>query len=208
MSAGAAGAAGGDPRGTVMWTEGAELDEPMLKLILGAILLGREASAGFEPSAPPFRPDGRLIFPGGKGSLGEGDPFLAYCALLWVGTQTLGEAPVGDLETSLMLMIRLTPEWRAALHRRYRELLEETRFGKQVPGLHGMALRPGWERGFENGFMNDVKSVFDGDAGEANFDARLLGLLTGLQMDIDKACDILEGDKLRLARERLQGILG
>jgi hypothetical protein len=205
----------GDGRETTMATEGSEIDEPMLKLILGSILLAREAnlalgaSGAEEAVSAPFRSDGRLLFPAGAdgASIGEANPFLAYCALLWVGKQTLGDAPVGDLETALMLMIRLTPEWRVSLLRKYRELAEEGKRDRSLPALGGLTLRPGWEKGFEKGFMAEVGALFAAEGSETHFDRRLLELLTGLQTDIDKAGDILEGDKLRLAREKLQGLL-
>jgi hypothetical protein len=195
----------GDARETVMWTEGSELDEPMIKLILGAIVLARDASPSRD--AMPGDAPAPAADNGGIASLGQGDPFLAYCSLLWIGRQTLGEAPSGDLDTTLMLMTRLAPEWRAALCRKYAELSEEDRLNHHQPGLGGMVLRPGWERGFENGFMADVGSIFNSASQDADFDSRLLHLLAGLQTDIDKACDLLEGDKLRLAREKLQGVL-
>lgn len=207
-----------DPRETVVWSDGSDVDEAVLKLILGAILLGKDAenertaalSRTYSPSPEhPFRPDGRLRFPkaGEMASIGLGDPFLAYGSLLWVGRESLGQAPLGDLETSLMLMVRLTPEWRTSLFRRYRDLTSEGLAESEPKSPMGLIRRPGWESGFEMGFMGEIRSAYESAQAGAGLDSMLLAHLTAIQDDIDRACDILEMEKLRMSRERLMRFL-
>jgi hypothetical protein len=202
-----------DPRGTVIWGDGAEFDEPVLRLILGAILLGHDAesarprAASRRDPAPAhrFRPDGSLRFPGPAelSSLGAGDPFLAYGSLLWVGRETLGQAPLDDLETVLMLMIRLTPEWRESLFGRYRGLADSLREEAAPRSPKGLVRRPGWENGCEMGFMGEIRRAYEAAQGGARLDSMLLAHLTAIQGDIDAACEALESAKLRGSRERL-----
>lgn len=208
-----------DPRETVVWSEGADMDEPMLKLLIGTILLGRDAEAEraaalsrvYAPSPEArFTPDGRLRFPKAEelSFLGAGDPFLAYGSLLRVGRESLGQAPSGDLETSLMLMVRLTPEWRASLFRRYRDLISDgwTEAGPRNPV--SIIRRPGWESGLEMGFMGEIRHAYENSQGGSGLDSMLLAHLTSIQPDIDQACEILERDKMRLSRERLLRCVG
>lgn len=187
-----------------------ELDEVLLRLLMGAILLAHEmvAMGGSAPNSQ-FRPDGKLRFPDAAGlaSLGHSDPFLTYCAFLWAAKKTLTEAPISDLDTSLALMSRLTPEWRDAMARKYRELKSASVKQKLVPGLADTMVRNGWEHGFERGFMAEVRSVVDDAIGGMGLDGRLLELLTGIQADIDRACDTVESEKLRLTRDGVMGIL-
>jgi hypothetical protein len=201
-----------DPRETVIWGDGADVDEPMLRLILGAILLGCDAESMRDGSAslrgaPPhrFQPDGSLRFPGPAelSTLGAGDPLLAYGSLLWVGRETLGQVPMGDLETTLMLMMRLTPEWRDSLFGRYRGLADASREEAAPRSPSGIVRRPGWENGCEMGFMGEIRHAYESAQGGAGLDSMLLAHLTAIQGDIDAACDALEAAKLRSSRERL-----
>ena len=100
----------------------------------------------------------------------------------------------------------MTPEWRNSLFRKWREMAP--RAGKQplLPGLPEFRLRSGWEMGFERGFMQELQEIFARNGGQ-DLESDLLGLLTEVQTDIDRACDALERDKLRLTRERVTRIL-
>ncbi len=186
------------------------LDDVLLRILMGAILLAHEmvAMGGSAPSAQ-FRPDGKLRFPDAAGlaTLGNSDPFLTYCAFLWAAKKTLTEAPISDLDTSLALMSRLTPEWRDAMARKYRELKGAAVKQKLMPGLADTVVRKGWELGFERGFMAEVKTAVEDGIGGMGMDGRLSELLTGIQADIDRACDAVESEKLRMTRDRVLGIL-
>jgi hypothetical protein len=202
-----------DGRETTMWADAAELDEVALRLLLGCILLGQELAGGLFASGarvvPQFQPDGKLRFPEASGllALGDSDPFLAYCTLLWVGKKTLGIASPADLETNLMLLIRLTPDDRQAMKQKYREWIGTgNRPAPLVPGLGATNVREGWRRGFERGYMAEVADLYNGTEGSV-LESRLLGALMGIQTDIDNACGTLEGEKLRLTRERVDRFL-
>jgi hypothetical protein len=178
---------GMDGRETTMWADAAELDEVALRLLMGCIRLGKDLA--------------------GDASLGESDPFLAYCMLLWAGKKTLGTASPSDLENNLMLLIRLTPDERTAMRARYREWIGPgNRPSPLIPGLGGTNVREGWRRGFERGYMAEVGNLYDTTEASV-LEGRLLEALVGIQTDIDNACGTLEGEKLRLTRERVDRIL-
>jgi hypothetical protein len=202
---------------TTMWADAAELDEVALRLLLGCILLGLEMAGGIlgaggspgSPIAPQFQSDGKLRFPDAAGlqALGDSDPFLAYCTLLWAGKKTLGSADPADLETNLMLLIRLSPADREAMKLKYREWIGTgNRPTPLVPGLGNTNVREGWRRGFERGYMAEVASLYETTEASV-LEGRLLEALMGIQNDIDNACEALEGGKLRLTRERVDRIL-
>ncbi|MEO6094685.1 MAG: hypothetical protein ABIW76_03050 [Fibrobacteria bacterium] len=202
-----------DGRETTMWADEAELDEVSLRLLLGCILLGQELAGGLMvPGArvvPQFQPDGKLSFPEASGllTLGDSDPFLAYCTLLRVGKQSTGRASPADLEKNLMLLIRLSPEDRQAMRLKYREWIGTgNRPAPLVPGLGATKVREGWSRGFERGYMAEVADLYNGTEGSV-LESRLLESLKGIQADIDNACVTLEGEKLRLTRERVDRFL-
>ncbi len=202
---------GADGRETTMWADAAELDEVALRLLLGCILLGLEMAGGLNgsKSVPQFQTDGKLRFPSAEGlsALGDSDPFLAFCTLLWVGKKTIGVASPGDMETNLMLLIRLTPDERQAMKKKYREWIGTgNRPAPLMPGLGGTRVREGWLRGFERGFMAEVQALYDETEGSL-LEARLLDSLTAIQSDIENASGMLEGEKLRLTRERVSRIL-
>ncbi|HKP95710.1 MAG TPA: hypothetical protein VJ385_08130 [Fibrobacteria bacterium] len=201
----------GDGRETTLWADASELDEVALRLLLGCILLGLEMAGGLNvsKSTPQFQTDGKLRFPSATGlaALGDSDPFLAYCTLLWVGKKTLGAAAEGDLETNLMLLIRLTPDERGAMKLKYREWIGMgNKPAALVPGLGETRVREGWLRGFERGFMAEMSALYDGTEGSM-LERRLLEQLTAIQTDIDAASGVLEGEKMRLTRERVERIL-
>jgi hypothetical protein len=199
---------------TTMWADAAELDEVALRLLLGCILLGLEMAGGIlgapgTRAVPQFQTDGKLRFPDAAGlhALGDSDPFLAYCTLLWSAKKTLGTADPADLETNLMLLIRLTPEDREAMKVKYREWIGTgNRPAPLVPGLGNTNVREGWRRGFERGYMAEVASLYETTEASV-LEGRLLESLMGIQNDIDNACETLEGGKLRLTRERVDRIL-
>ena len=201
-----------DGRETTMWADAAEPDEVALRLLIGCILLGQELAGGLASGGkvvPQFQPDGKLRFPEAAGlqALGDSDPFLAYCTLLWVGKQTLGIASPADLETNLMLLIRLSPDERQAMKKKYREWIGTgNRPAPLVPGLGATNVREGWRRGFERGYMAEVAELYNGTEGSV-LESRLLESLMGIQADIDNACGTLEGEKLRLTRERVDRFL-
>jgi hypothetical protein len=211
---------------TTMWADASELDEVALRLVLGCILLGLELSGGMagavdsqgssgspgstgSPTAPQFQSSGKLRFPDAAGliALGDSDPFLAYCTLLWAGKKNLGSADPADLETNLMLLIRLSPEDREAMKLKYREWIGiGNRPTPMVPGLGSTNVREGWRRGFERGYMAEVASLYETTEASV-LESRLLEALMGIQKDIDNACETLEAGKLRLTRERVDRIL-
>lgn len=205
---------------TTMWADAAELDEVALRLLLGCILLGLELAGGLAaaPGAravPQFQPDGKLRFPDAPDAadsarlraLGDSDPFLAYCTLLWSVKKTLGTADPADLETNLMLLIRLSPEDRGAMMLKYREWIGTgNRPAPLVPGLGNTNVREGWRRGFERGYMAEIASLYETTEASV-LEGRILEALSGIQNDIDNACEMLEGGKLRLTRERVDRIL-
>ncbi|MDQ3001942.1 MAG: hypothetical protein M3Y08_11870 [Fibrobacterota bacterium] len=201
-----------DGRETTMWADAAELDEVALRLLMGSILLGLEMAGGLNgsKSVPQFQNDDKLRFPAvnGLSSLGDSDPFLAFATLLWSGKRALNNAAdPADLESSLMRLIRLSPEERQAMKARYTEWIGPgNRPSSLVPGLGKTRLRDGWHRGFERGFMAEVQAVWEG-AESSVLEQRLMELLTEVQTDIDLACETLEGEKSRLTRERLARIL-
>jgi hypothetical protein len=202
-----------DGRETTMWADAAELDEVALRMLLGCILLGQDLAGGVHASGarvvPQFQADGKLRFPEASvlQALGDSDPFLAYCTLLWVGKKTLGIANPADLETNLMLLIRLSPDERQAMKIKYREWIGTgNRPAPLVPGLGSTNVREGWRRGFERGYMAEVAALYNGTEGSV-LENRLLESLMGIQPDIDNACGTLEGEKLRLTRERVDRIL-
>ena len=199
---------------TTMWADAAELDEVALRLLLGCILLGLEMAGGIvgAPGAglvPQFQADGKLRFPDAAGlhALGDSDPFLAYCTLLWSIKNTLGSADPADLETNLMLLIRLSPEDREKMKIRYRDWIGTgNRPAPLVPGLGSTNVREGWRRGFERGYMAEMASLYETTEASV-LEVRLLEALMGIQNDIDNACETLEVGKLRLTRERVDRIL-
>jgi hypothetical protein len=195
---------------TQMWADEAEMDEVALKLLLGCILLGLEMAGGSDGSQRlRFGNDGKLRFPTAAdfSALGDCDPFLAYCTLLWAGKKTLGASAPGDLEANLALLGRLTPDERQAMKGKYREWIGVgNRPATLVPGLGSTHVRNGWLRGFERGFMAEVNTLYD-ETEISVLEPRLLELLTGIQADIDAASGVLEGEKMRLTRERVDRIL-
>ena len=205
---------------TAMWADAAELDEVALRLLLGCILLGLDLAGGLAAvpgvrAVPQFQPDGKLRFPDAADfadsarlrALGDSDPFLAYCTLLWSVKKTLGTADPADLETNLMLLIRLSPEDRGAMKLKYREWIGTgNRPAPLVPGLGNTNVREGWRRGFERGYMAEMASLYETTEASV-LKGRILEALSGIQNDIDNACEILEGGKLRLTRERVERIL-
>lgn len=167
-----------------LWADPGELDEVALRLLLGCMILAMEMA-------------------GGPAVVGDGDPFLAYCTLLWAARRTLGTASPEDLEANLMLLIRLTPDERNAMHGKYREWIGAgNRPAPLVPGLGATPVREGWLRGFERGFMAEVGALYNETEGSV-LESRLLELLASIQADLDTAAGILEGEKLRLTRERV-----
>jgi hypothetical protein len=217
QNAKATGESGGDGRATAVLADASELDEAALRLLMGCILLGLDMAGGLPAagSAPQFDAGGKLRFPSAEGlsALGDCDPFLAFCTLQWAGRKNPGIVPPGDLEGWLALLIRLAPEERQAMKGKYREWIGRgNRPAALVPGLGETRVREGWLRGFERGFMAEIQAVYDSTdttaAGAGSLlDAKLNELLPAIQADIDTASAILEGEKLRLTRERLSRIL-
>lgn len=207
---------GVDPRETVAWSDGADLDETLLKLLLGSILLGRDAEGGVsareDAPAPEsrFRSDGRLRPPkaGEFAFLGAGDPLLAYGSLLWVGRETLGPSLMGDPEANLTAMVRLSPEARASLFRRYRELASRDASGDGPRHPVSVIRRAGWETGFEMGFMGEIRHAYENSQVGSGLEGMLRAHLASIQPEIDQACGKLEREKIRQSRERLLRCLG
>ena len=201
-----------EERETTLWADASELDEVVLRLLMGAVQLAVELSgASFQAAeAPRFGENGTLAYPPTAAlALGNSDPFLAYCTLLG-----RGKAPVparaefqSDPESDLMRLLRLGSADRLAMQARYLAWIGPA--GKPsplVPGLGDTRLREGWARGCERGYMAEVRQAFDSaDAG--SLERTLLELMTGIQADIDKAGGMLEAEKTRLIRERLMRVL-
>ncbi len=190
--------------------EGGELDLVLIQLLIGTLFLAQEmVTTNGNPPNPKFDSKGRLQFPDAVSfaTLGNSDPFLAYCAYLWAGKKTLLNAPISDLETSLRMMSRLTLDWRDGMASKYRELKVSASKNRMLPGLGSAHVRVGWERGFEKGYMAEIQAVVDEAGGGLGLDGRLLELLDIIQSDIDRACESVETEKLRLTRDRVMGIL-
>lgn len=195
-----------------LWADGNELDEVVLRLLMGCVLLALEMAGGLSafPPSPQFGPDGKLRFPdvSGLAPLGDSDPFLAYCALLRAGGAEPGPDDTADPETALMRLIRLNSGDRQAMAAVYRKWIgPNNRPASLSPGLGTTRVREGWSRGFERGFMAEVETVMGEPGGAGAREARVLELLTEMQVDIDAATGTLEGEKMKLARERVIGIL-
>jgi hypothetical protein len=203
-----------DGRETTLWADASELDEVALRLMMGALQLAVELSGARlsgPAEAPRFGEDGKLAYPGeAVPALGNSDPFLAYCTLLWRG-QAGGPAAalerLGDLEADLMRLLRLTPEDKLAMKAKYMAWIgPDGKPSPLIPGLGATRSREGWGRGFERGYMAEIQRVFDA-AAPADLERRLLELMTEIQADIDRACATLEGEKARLIRERVMRVL-
>jgi len=208
-----------DGRETTLWADAAEIDEVALRLMIGTIQLAAELS-GLRiaaPGAPRFGEDGKLAYPATAApALGDCDPFLAYCALMWrakasgPGNPDPDVTPADQLEdpeSHLMRLLHLTPEDKLAMKARYMVWLgADGKPSPLIPGLGEVRLREGWGRGFERGYMAEIGRVFDA-AVPADLERRLLELLAGIQVDIDKASASLEGEKLRLIRERVMRVV-
>ncbi|MBW8887882.1 MAG: hypothetical protein JF616_09015 [Fibrobacteres bacterium] len=207
-----------DGRETTLWADAAEIDEVALRLIMGAIQLAMELSgtrmAAQEP--PRFGEDGKLAYAGAAPALGNSDPFLAYCALLWRAKSSAPGVPapgfpsadfLDDLEAHLLRLLHLTPEDKLALKAKYMVWLgADGKPSPLIPGLGDTRPREGWGRGFERGYMAEMQRIFD-TAPPAELERRLLELLSGIQADIDKACGSLEGEKMRLIRDRVMRVV-
>jgi hypothetical protein len=202
-----------DGRETTLWADAAEIDEVALRLMIGTIQLAADLS-GLRiavPESPRFGEEGKLAYPAAP-ALGDCDPFLAYCALMW-RARTPGQAnpsqafPAADQfedpESHLMRLLHLTPEDKLAMKAKYLVWLgADGKPSPLIPGLGDVRLREGWGRGFERGYMAEIGRVFD-TAATADLDRRLLELLAGIQVDIDLASASLEAEKMRLIRERV-----
>jgi hypothetical protein len=198
-----------DGRETTMWADAGELDEVALRLMLGSILLGMELAGGrpHGHEAPRFGADGKLAFPEqGLSALGNSDPFLAFCTLLWRGKESGRPVFPVDPEAGLMRLLRLSPEDKLAMKAKYQAWIgADGKASPLIPGLGEAKLREGWRRGFERGYMAEIQAVFDAEGGA--LEARLLERLTAIQTDIDQASGVLEGEKTRLIRERVARVL-
>ncbi len=75
-----------------------------------------------------------------------------------------------------------------------------------VPGLDGILLPPGWNAGFERGFMTALKKVFKRSE-ESDLEKNLLALLSDLQEFLEKTARHLEDEKMRLTRTRVAEVL-
>jgi hypothetical protein len=189
-----------------------------LRLIMGAIQLAMELSgarmAAQEP--PRFGADGKLTYAGAAPALGNSDPFLAYCALLWRAKSTGPGTPapgfpsadfLDDLEAHLLRLLHVTPEDKLAMKAKYMVWLgADGKPSPLIPGLGDTRPREGWGRGFERGYMAEIQRIFD-TAAPAELERRLLELLAGIQADIDKASVSLEGEKMRLIRDRVMRVV-
>lgn len=197
-----------DGRETLVLREGSDLDGPVLNLVLASILTG--AGGRGRDRVPRFQADGRLQFPPAEEmtSAVDGNPFLAYCAFLWVCKRGKGQSPLGDPLAALHAFAGLSQGRGRSLLRKVRELSEDALARIQlVPGLEEIRFRPGWEEGFEKGFMDDVAQVFAESGGGSGLESGLLGLLSEIQTDIDRTSDTMERDKLGMTRERVMRIL-
>jgi hypothetical protein len=207
-----------DGRETTLWADAAEIDEVALRLIMGAIQLAMELSGTrmAAQESPRFGEDGKLTYASAAPALGNSDPFLAYCALLWRAKSSGSGARApgfpsadfqDDLEAHLLRLLHLTPEDKLALKAKYMVWLgADGKPSPLIPGLGDTRPREGWGRGFERGYMAEIQRIFD-TAAPAELERRLLELLVGIQADIDKACGSLEGEKMRLIRDRVMRVV-
>ena len=140
--------------------------------------------------------------------LGVGDPFLAYGSLLWVGRERLG-VPPGDLESSLLLMIRLDPEWRVGPvpplpGPGIRGPIARPPRGTPPTSSAGPVSKPAskWASWAKSGMPSRTPRAVPA------WTACCMAHLAALQPELDKASGILAGEKSRRARDQLLRALG
>jgi hypothetical protein len=199
-----------DGRETTLWADASELDDVVLRLLMGVVQLAVELSGARlgADEAPRFGADGKMAYPPAASSaLGNSDPFLAYCTLLWRGKAAGQTDYLADLESNLMRLLRLDAADKLAMKAKYQAWIGPAgRPSPLIPGLGDLRPREGWSRGFERGYMSEIQNAFDSaDAG--SLDRVLLELMTGIQADIDNAGAVLEGEKTRLIRERVMRVV-
>ncbi len=191
--------------------DAADLDESVLKLLLGSILLAHYQEVSLEQSPSwPFEFEGsKLAFPvaGGLQSLGNCDPYLAYCAFLHSAFQPASVNVPAELEIRMAAMFRNPPDWKAAMARKYKDLRARGDTATKLYQSKDIPLRKGWEKGCELGFMDEVSDLVRQAQGGKGLELKLMEALNGMQVDIDCACDAVEAQKSRLTRDRLSAIL-
>jgi hypothetical protein len=199
-----------DGRETTLWADASELDDVVLRLLMGVVQLAVELSGARlgADDAPRFGADGKMAYPpAASAALGNSDPFLAYCTLLWRGKAAGHTDYLADLESNLMRLLRLDAEDKLAMKAKYQAWIGPAgRPSPLIPGLGDLRPREGWSRGFERGYMSEIQKAFD-SAEAGSLDRILLELMTGIQADIDKAGAVLEGEKTRLIRERVMRVV-
>ncbi len=199
-----------DGRETTLWADASELDDVVLRLLMGVVQLAVELSGAnlAAQEAPRFGADGKIAYPEqASAALGNCDPFLAYGTLLWRGKSAGQTDYLDDLESNLMRLLRLDAEDKLAMRAKYQAWIGPAGKPSQlIPGLGDVRPREGWARGFERGYMAELEKAFDG-AEAGSLERVLLELITGIQADIDQASAILEEEKTRLIRERVMRVI-
>lgn len=173
----------------LQWGREATFDEPVLRLVTGALLLesGGLATEVGNGSAP-------------RRGQTEGDPFAAYAALLWVAMQREGDA-ARNPDAAARVMWEMDSATQSAWRLR-REALARNLGPAQPPALDGMILREGWFFGCERGFMKEIRGLLDTVAPEA-VEKEMLLRMTEIQPFLDRMTAVLEADKQRRTRDRL-----
>lgn len=186
-----------DLRETVQTADAAGYDEAVLRLVTGCLRLGLELAGGRAGGNAASDP---------AAMLGNSDPFLAYCLLLWRARASGAPESLGP-EEILARLPGLGSEDKMAMRAKYQAWIgPDGKPSALIPGLGETPVREGWGRGFERGYMAEIRRVFEGDDA-GSMEARLLERLTAIQLDIDRAHAALEGEKLRLIRERVRRVL-
>ncbi len=136
------------------------------------------------------------------------DPFIKFLAFLVCYREQLDRAPYDDPATLIRRLHPLPPAWEPSWRSHYLAL--ETRWSglpHLIPSSAHVSLPAGWKSGFELGYMREIKALLEETLPE-DLHQKLLDHVTGRQVFLDRASQRLAEIKLRLARERLESVLG
>ncbi len=135
------------------------------------------------------------------------DPYGKFLAYLLIYREQMGRTPFNDPATLVRRLNPLPPVWEDSLQAHYLAIQQKHAQRHLIPSPTHISLPSGWRRGFELGYMSEIKTLFD-EALPEDLHQKLLDHITGRQVFLDKASQRLAEIKLRLARERMDSILG